>query len=282
MTSTTRTHDGRRRGFTLIELPAVRKREPKGFTLIELLVVIAIIALLVSLLMPSLKQAKELARAALCEAHVRLIGVALPQYMADSGDLLPPYTDGPPRSEWEDELDDVDESIDGRPDGVTRYNLITTWHTSFKDPVRNGDGFLGPYLTNTRYGKVNMLGCPSVPDRLELKYFRRYAQEWLCSIERGKSFSLNLHGVTQGEEGRFGPLRINQIPRPTELVYMADSCGRAGHFNWWGEDRWPDFTGDIPNERHFGEFNMVFVDGHADHRPLLGTYIDPYFSPASE
>ncbi len=42
------TMPARRRAFTLIELPAVRKRAGPAFTLIELLVVIAIIALLVT------------------------------------------------------------------------------------------------------------------------------------------------------------------------------------------------------------------------------------------
>ncbi len=46
-----------------------------GFTLIELLVVIAIISLLVSILLPSLNAAKELAKTAVCSSNMRSIGV---------------------------------------------------------------------------------------------------------------------------------------------------------------------------------------------------------------
>jgi len=71
---------------TSIELPAVRKR---AFTLIELLVVIAIIALLVSILMPSLQQAKELALRAKCGVNLRNIGLAINIYADDHNDWLP-------------------------------------------------------------------------------------------------------------------------------------------------------------------------------------------------
>ena len=52
----------------------------KAFTLIELLVVIAIIALLLSVVLPALKKAKELAKQVTCAAHQRGIGYAFLAY----------------------------------------------------------------------------------------------------------------------------------------------------------------------------------------------------------
>jgi prepilin-type N-terminal cleavage/methylation domain-containing protein/prepilin-type processing-associated H-X9-DG protein len=56
----------------------------KGFTLIELLVVIAIISLLVSILLPSLKKAQELAKRAVCSISLKNAGLAMNMYAEDS------------------------------------------------------------------------------------------------------------------------------------------------------------------------------------------------------
>ena len=69
-------------------------RKSKAFTLIELLVVIAIIALLVSILLPSLKRAKDLAKQAACSANMRAMGVSFAMYANESDDWLPAAIDG--------------------------------------------------------------------------------------------------------------------------------------------------------------------------------------------
>jgi len=62
-----------------------------AFTLIELLVVVAIIALLVSILLPSLRMAREQARCVVCASQLRQLGLGLNYYADDNDHILPDY-----------------------------------------------------------------------------------------------------------------------------------------------------------------------------------------------
>ena len=64
-------------------------KRSRGFTLIELLVVVAIIALLVSILLPTLGRAKELAKQAMCRANLKGIGSAWALYQNENRDMPP-------------------------------------------------------------------------------------------------------------------------------------------------------------------------------------------------
>jgi len=78
----------------------------KAFTLIELLVVIAIISLLVSILMPSLNKAKDLAKKTVCGNTMRSIGISIIMYTNDYDGWIPKVRDSysPLKDFWSDKI----------------------------------------------------------------------------------------------------------------------------------------------------------------------------------
>lgn len=105
----------------------------KRFTLIELLVVIAIIGILSSLLLPSLSQAREKARQAVCLSNQRQIALASLSYIDDNKNYAP--------------SDDVNHGA-GTADGKRRWYMRLI-------PNYLDEGPLGPY------GPSAVQQCPS-------------------------------------------------------------------------------------------------------------------------
>ncbi len=117
----------------------------RGFTLIELLVVIAIIALLISILLPSLGSARRSARQVKAAVQMRNLGQATGTYGADSKDRLWTFT-------WKPGKQYVDMANDPNASGLNTGSLPT-----------NSTGALTAarlqmtYIVRTRYGQPNMI-----------------------------------------------------------------------------------------------------------------------------
>jgi prepilin-type N-terminal cleavage/methylation domain-containing protein/prepilin-type processing-associated H-X9-DG protein len=61
----------------------------RGFTLIELLMVIAIISILAAMLLPALKNVKEMAKRIDCTGNLKQFGTAVIMYVGDNNDIMP-------------------------------------------------------------------------------------------------------------------------------------------------------------------------------------------------
>jgi len=86
--------------------PELKSKEPhptrpgRGFTLIELLVVIAIIALLLAVLMPSLRKARSITKRVVCAHNLKQISLAVELYLDGNDNTYPCAEDPLPAGYW--------------------------------------------------------------------------------------------------------------------------------------------------------------------------------------
>ncbi len=130
-------------------------KKSTGFTLIELLVVVAIIAVLVSILLPSLKKARDMAKITVCLSNLRQLGIYEAAYQNEWNDWICESRVGPVwdgrawvgPSLWQELL-----RLPGFKIDPIHLNQIGTVPDVLQCPAKAKDGYGGTYGYNVRCG----------------------------------------------------------------------------------------------------------------------------------
>jgi prepilin-type N-terminal cleavage/methylation domain-containing protein/prepilin-type processing-associated H-X9-DG protein len=236
-----------------------KNRSETGFSLIELLVVVAILAILVSMLLPSLSRARELARRAMCGSNIRQLALANTIYAASNQNHYVLAA--------QDIFDDLGDGRGGR----------FRWHGSRErgnqpfDPAR---GPLAPYIGSQ--GKLK--SCPTFESMVGSTSGNDFEKG-----NGGYGYNAQYIGGRNDKYG-YGPraaaesASTNAVARPFETVMFTDAGIAQGNDSggviteysfceppfWQFEPGAPSTSRTWPSIhfRHLGAASVAWADGH--------------------
>ena len=211
----------------------------RAFTLIELLVVIAIIAILASLLLPALRQAKERSKQSVCLNNLKQIYIAWSAYAIDNKEIPP-----------------VAYSFDWGPPSTYGW---TWWHFLLNlGYVTQPNATASVSLSE----KNGILMCPSA--RSDPYYYWNLNPLVINWAESSYAVNLNASSSPPREKN------WQRITRPAETLLFADCTRQYDSFLVYAGA----LAGGLPrlSARHSGGLNILYCDGHAEwHAGLMPT-----------
>ncbi|MGE3314648.1 MAG: DUF1559 domain-containing protein [Planctomycetaceae bacterium] len=202
----------------------LKPRSRRGFTLIELLVVITIIAVLASIALPAVQQAREAARRNTCVNNLKELGLAVHNFN-NSFNYLPSsvrpagLTPLPRIAGLTFLLPYIEQQ-----NAYSQYDRTLNWnHVNNRPAVQN---------------RINILQCPSTPNPDRLDGLPE-ASPWVADIAAVTDYSPTI-GVderlfTLGHVDEWGPGALPKNKKPTfseildgtsQTIFYAESAGR--------------------------------------------------------
>jgi len=232
-----------------------------AFTLVELLVVIGIITVLIALLLPVFRTAREEARTVVCRNNERQIYLAMAAYSIDNRGVqpIPFYTNSPFYSFT------MIEMLDNQLPGLYNY--------------ADGHGTLWPYVSGGPVRRQQLFLCPSDgPDRTAT--WGAMGETPLPAVQRNYSYNFTQQlqgrkilgpGSTEAQDfaanDRFTGVKLSQIHHADHKLLVLEGkypVGTSMGIATLTSDTNPGRFFSFLSTRHRGRGNQCFADGHVE------------------